>query len=317
MNKIKKISAAALAAALMTGTAVTANGEESQTKLLVCEDSLGNTGNLDGGYFRNSDGFFKLGEEELAKWRETGKFTTTSVECNVDLTDFLGWTGSFEGKYLQYAKKDADGNITERKVVHLDKENNKIELAYTLGVDWCYTRPDGYTVFTKYDDSGILTYGVYDPNGTKTENTIAADNYNCSTLVSGEYVGFLFTLDEESNNDDFEVNCNGYAIKKSGELISVYTTPNVIISESCNSTYVMYHTGPLSSYVICDAKTGKTYEARRIETSDGKHLGNLEFDQFQGDIYGTKAIIKDKGDYNNDIKYVLVDIDKINTDEDG
>ena len=64
MNKIKKISAAALAAALMTGTALTVNAEESQPKLLVAEYiCTENTLICGGGYFHDNDGFLNIGLE--------------------------------------------------------------------------------------------------------------------------------------------------------------------------------------------------------------------------------------------------------------
>lgn len=307
MNKFRKISAAALAAALMAGTAVTANAEETQTKLLISADIP--TENLvycGDDYISTDNGFFRVGEEELSKWRETGKFEPTSAESDLNVSGLLGISGGFANGYVQYAKTDADGNVTERYILHLDKANNKIETAYKLNGDWAYTRSDGYTFFAKYDDnSKKLTYGFYDPTGKKTEKTIAATNdWSCFTSTSGDCVGYI-SADTGTDEIDYAV----YSINKSGEVSRIYeTNPDsldaLIHSISCGSNYVLTNHGPINVATILNTNTNETYQIRAVETSDGGLYSNFEL----GAVYNTKAIVS--GNVNGDRKYALVDLNQ-------
>lgn len=197
MNKFRKISAAALAAALMAGTAVTANAEQSQAKLLTANPfNLNDSGYGGGGYFNTNDGFFKIGEEELEKWRETGKLEPVKIECDIDVSGLSNWSGSFvdEGSYAQFVKRDSDGNVTERYILHLDKANGKIETAYTLGADWCYTTNDGYTVLEPTSDveNGTFTVTVMKPDGTTFTNTIKSCVAHMDGAQWDDYVWYAY-----------------------------------------------------------------------------------------------------------------------------
>ena len=291
MNKIKKISAAALAAALMTGTALTVNAEESQPKLLIAEDSSMTAVTLyGGGYGSNSDGFFKLGEEELAKWQETGKLEVTRVESDVDLTVWNWWSGSFEGEYLQLTKKDADGNITERKVVHLDKENNKIELAYTLGADWCYTTPDGYTVLEPTSDveNGTVTITAMKPNGTTFTNTIKGCVAHMDGAQWDDYVWYTYRAVSDS---DSKYCCYVVVVEKlngswiDNKIYTVYgmgkdgTTTKIGVSDMCSCGSIEYCDSErvIVSYDDGVAYTNVVYSTTADEQYQFGYYGGIYF----------------------------------------
>ena len=303
----------------MTGTALTVNAEESQPKLLVAEYiCTENTLICGGGYFHDNDGFFKLGEEELAKWRETGNYSVTKIECDVDLTDFSGLCGDFEGEYLQFGKKDADGNITERKVVHLDKENNKIELAYTLGADWCYTLSDGYTMSFDQSDPE-LRINVYDPSGKKTTTSLTYTGdgkwwFSGGTSMGGDNVGYVLWLsarygDEEDNYEfgdvsyDYEV----YAIQKNDSLKLLDKNDEPVYGygyRGGNSNCVMYGHQTAPTPLGCwlySTDDNKVYQVGNALTMPGG--GQLSDLSLGGKLYGTKVVIK-----SNDELYALVDV---------
>ncbi|MBD5111638.1 MAG: WG repeat-containing protein [Ruminococcaceae bacterium] len=290
MNKFKRISAAALAAALMTGTALTVNAEESQPKLLIAEDFPTAANLYGGGYGSNSDGFFKLGEEEFAKWRETGKLEVTSVESEVDITDLEWWNGSFEGEYLQLAKKDADGNITERKVVHLDKENNKIELAYTLGADWCYTTPDGYTVLEPTSDveNGTITVTAMKPDGTTFTNTINGCVAHMDGAQWDDYVWYTYRAVSDS---DSKYCCYVVVVEKlkgswiDNKIYTVYgigkdgTTTKIGVSDmySCGSIEYCDSERVIVSYDDGVGYTNVVYSTTADEQYQFRYYGGIYF----------------------------------------
>lgn len=200
MNKFKKISATALAAALMVGTAVTANAEQSQAKLLTSNLDWTNVG-YSGGYFMTNEGVFKVGEEEFAKWRETGKLEPTKIECDIDTSGLGWWSGTFDN-YFQTTKKDADGNVTERYILHNNKETGKIETAYTLGADWCYTTNDGYTVLKPTSDveNGTFTVTVMKPDGTTFTNTIKSCVAHMDGAQWDDYVWYAYRAIDNGNS---------------------------------------------------------------------------------------------------------------------
>lgn len=325
----KKISAAVLTAALMAGTALTVNAEETHLNLLTARDfSTANMSSLGGGYFLNSNGIFKLGEEELANWRKTDEFKPTSIESNLNLDGLSFWSGDFTVGYVQLVKKDAEGNITERYVVHLDKENNKIKTAYTLDADWSYTTPDGYSMSCTFIESESKVWiSVFDPFGNET--TTALDrpddgnlSYGCAASKGGSNVGYLMWqtamyTDEDKSEDEFDCytyDYELYIIKKTGELElirkkdSVYDM-NLVVGFP---DYVVYGEISESTPVYCcyvySPKDGKMYPLGiDRKTPDGQYV---EFEELSAAPYGTKSIISGyiSIDGESNFGYVLADL---------
>lgn len=317
MNKFRKISAAALAAALMAGTALTANAEQSQVKLLTANPfDLNDSGYGGGGYFNTNDGFFKIGEEELEKWRETGKLDPVKIECDIDAAGLSGWSGSFdEGSYAQFVKRDSDGNVTERYILHLDKVKNKIEAAYTLGADWCYTRPDGYTfIYSISEDRTTMTYAVYSPDGKKVENTLTG--YDGVASVSDKYVGLvssmvsntsIFDDYDDISRDDYII----YGVLKDGtleEIDRIEKSYGVWFSAHLQEdAYVFYNANVpaiMGKTCIHSFTDNKSYDVGRRMDS-GIIIDNVSY------FYGTKAIVVSSGEQPS---YQLVNIGEDDTD---
>lgn len=163
---------------VLSSTVVVAQAEEAaELKLVTAPVSSLNgakeIGSMSGGYFSSDiKSYFKIGSEDVAKWRETGELNFSVVECEPDLADLDLWSGDLDGGYLQRVKRDANGNVTERRVVRIDKSANKISTVYTMPADsWGYTNPDGYSVsFVRSDKS--VTLNVYDPSGKITSSTL-------------------------------------------------------------------------------------------------------------------------------------------------
>lgn len=337
MNKFRKITAAVLAAALMAGTAVTANAEQSQAKLLTANPfNLNDSGYGGGGYFNTNDGFFKIGEEELEKWRETGKLEPVKIECDIDVSGLSNWSGSFvdEGSYAQFVKRDSDGNVTERYILHLDKANGKIETAYTLGADWCVTRPDGYT-FGLTESGSNLQVIVYDPFGKKTEKTLTYTgdgemwyNGGASASVDGNNVGYLVWQTAHYTNEEYKDGF-GYdsydyevlAVNKNGNIETIYKNSDVVYG------YGYYGVSPNS--LMFGEIYAPTPQMCKLYSEDSKKVYDIGIDIYFPDgssgynltsydkLYGTKTVIGfDK--YINEKaekRYALADVSK-NTKED-
>ena len=325
----KKISAAALATALMSGTALTVNAEESHLNLLTARDfSTANMSSLGGGYFLNSDGIFKLGEEELANWRKTGGFKPTSVESDLNLDGLSFWSGDFTVGYVQLVKEDTEGNITERCVVYLDKENNKIKTAYTFDADWSYTTPDGYSMSCTFSESeSKLWISVFDPFGNETTTAFERPedgnlSYGCASSKGGSNVGYLMWqtamyTDEDKGEDEFGCQTYDYElyiIKKTGEPELIRKKDSVY---GMNLTggfpdYVVYgeisELTPVYRYYVYSLKDGKTYPLGidRI-TPDGQYV---EFEELSAAPYDTKSIIGGciYTDSESNFGYVLADL---------
>lgn len=335
MNKFRKITAAALAAALMAGTAVMVNAEQSQAKLLTANPfNLNDSGYGGDGYFNTNDGFFKIGEEELEKWRETGKLEPVKIECDIDVAGLSNWSGSFvdEGSYAQFVKRDYDGNVTERYILHLDKANDKIETAYTLGADWCITRPDGYT-FGLTKSGSSLQVIVYNPSGKKTENTLTYTGdgemwFNGSASTSGDNVGYIVWQTAHYTNEEYkdEFGYDSYdyevlTVNKNGNLEKIYKNSDVVygmgnLSGSLNSFMFGETHGPSPfECKLYSEDNKKIYDVgMSIVLPDGSSRYNLtSYDK----LYGTNVVIG-FDEYINEKaekRYALVDVSK-NTNQD-
>lgn len=172
--KFRKVLCGSLAALMaLSTTAIVAQAEETaQFKLMTADLSKisdGNSYNFFGdGYLTDGKKFLRIGEEQIAEWSRTGKISAASVESDLDISGLSWWTGDFEGGYVQLVREDLNEKVTERYVVHLNKDSGKIETAYKLGADWCYTTSDGYTVLSPKSDvsGGTVSFTVMKPDGT-------------------------------------------------------------------------------------------------------------------------------------------------------
>lgn len=184
---------------VLSSTAITAQAEETaQFKLMTAGFSEISDGNsysfLGNGYLTDGKRFLRIGEEQISEWSKTGKISAALVESDLDISGLSWWTGDFEGGYVQLIREDSDGNVTERYVVHLNKDSGKIETAYKLGADWCYTTPDGYTVLSPTSDvgSGTVTFTVMKPDGTSFTSTLNSWVAHQDGAKWDDYVWFTY-----------------------------------------------------------------------------------------------------------------------------
>ena len=308
MNKIKKISAAALAAALMTGTALTVNAEESQPKLLIAEDfSTENLLYCGDGYLRNSDGFFRLGKEELAKWRETGNLEPVKIESDIDTSELSRRSGNFNGNYIQFSKDDDEGYATERYILRLDKEAGKIRKLLTRS-DWCFTSPYGYNFFCEQDGNDLYVMVQNLTGNTITGPVIGIEysgaggiqmyGYEWIGSYNDDIIGYV-KCQTDMSEDDY---CSIYelnAVKKDGELELIYKNDSLIedfrLVGTASNGILFYEISDADNhfdrwkYKIYSTDSNKVYEVGNAQ------LGGSDWYMFiegiASDLYGTKAII--------------------------
>lgn len=299
---------------VLSSTAIAAQADQAQLKL-----QTGNINNINWndsfkfyfgeGYFSDGSNFYKIGEKEISEWQNTGNFTYSNIEAAPNITGLNWWSGSFdgEGEYVQLCKRDAENNVLERYVVHLDKVSGKITTVYNPDVKWCYTRPDGYTVSYTNGDPNTLTLTVYDPTGKKTESTLTRNSGSSWSMYSssgtGKYVGYV-TWEKESTQDSFAGNHVFYGICKDGSL-EVLTEKNnyygysiASVGENYASLYDTRMIGMVSSLAVYSEETNEFY---LLGTSSSGSYNKISGSR----IYGTKAIVEI--DVGAETQYALVD----------
>lgn len=320
MNFFKKAGACIAAAALMLTTAVSAGAAETKLELLTASYSDLSVDRLssimyDGYYAFEKDGstvFFRIGEAELDEWRKTGQLTPTSIECGLDLSGFSWWSGDFSGGYAQYAKRGSDGNVTERTVVHIDKDNGKIEEAYKLGTEWSYTTPDGYTVLNSRQnvEDATVTIPVMKPDGTIFNTTLKSwvahmdgaewDDYVWVTymaVVSEKYCCYV-VVDEEPDGEILDERIyDVYAISKDGSADKIIDGLNAFsfrnIEQAGNETLVL-------SIIDTHGPIHVAFSA------DGKELCRYEW--YGSVSYVDNDVAVAKNTYGQDGDYCLIDL---------
>lgn len=284
MKLFKKIGTAALAASLMASTAIVAQAEETELKLLTADNNIVST--FGSNYFSNTSGeIIKIGEEEIAKWSKTGTLTPTVVKSDIDLSDKLWFYGNLaDGDYLQFSKQDSEGNVQERYLLHLDRTNNEITTAQTFGSSWCSTTQDGYTFSIVSIDvsTGEITYSVTSPTGEVKTNSLKSivahmdgakwDDYVWSYAYGVEnndkYVGYILT-DENYERNMFDYENDGcyciYGIQRNGEAHAIIRNWEAI---TCGGFY--YVDGEyLVIAFLGETNSGTAYYNASISESNG------------------------------------------------
>lgn len=314
--KFKKVLCGVTAAlTVLSSTMIAVQAESAELSLLTArfaevsdEESFNFFGN---GYFSDGKKIMRLGEEEIAEWSRTGKISVSSVETDFDVSGLSWWTGDFEGGYVQFVKEDNNENITQRYVVHLDEKSGKIETAYTLGSEWAYTMPDGYTILEPKGDvgSGTVSITVMKPDGTSFTNTIKSWIAHMDGAKWDDYVWFSYrvveddeyccyiVVDEKDGGSILDERIYAvYAIDKQGNATKIAgdikATACGGISVCQNKNMIVSLAGEYNYYALAlSANGGNTHE----------------FD-FYGDAYyigDNRAIVVNMGSNN----YNLVDID--------
>lgn len=325
MRLTKTICGITAALTVLSSTAIAAQAEQSQLKL-----QTGNIGNINwndsfkfyfgDGCFSDGSNFYRIGEKEISEWQNSGNFTYSNIEADLDITGLNWWSGSFdgEGEYVQLYKRDAENNVLERYVVHLDKASGKITNMYNPDVKWCYTRPDGYTVSYTNVNSNTLTLTVYDPTGKKTESTLTRNSGSGWSVYSssgtGKYVGYVTWEKEFTQYDEYMMgylagNQVFYGICKDGsleilrELNDYYDFSIASSGENYVSFYDTARVGRASILTVYSEES-KEFFSLGAESATGffnKITG--------GKIYSTKAIVEIKSGYGDSAKtqYALID----------
>lgn len=366
MRTLKRIAACVVAAtAAVTSVAVTASAEDSVHNLLTAEPSdienanyvnvfaggiIGYDNVDDPNVKYDIDGLVRL---DLEKWRETGEFSYTKVDTDLDMTDLRGmWTNfSSSGGYCQFAKVDAEGNILQCYVVRYDKENNAISTVYTITKDDVvdansgeftfspFTSADGYTfVITSNDtETGILTYVVYSPDGTPSDKKsmsydVTADYYNWNWYATrnDKYIMFLIARLVGGNSDDEVLpgaplgNFELYGVRKDGSLETINKTEGYVTYDfaSCDDNFVSWRgthlLGIVEQVSVYSTESKKTYNLdRSIKIAGDETSISPEKVTY---VNGTTAIVcsqeytKDDVNYRN---YALIDLEKSSSNEWG
>jgi len=323
---------------LLSSVAITAQAEETELKLLtvklsdVLEEKNFKYG-LGDGYFTDSRKFYRIGESEIAEWRETGEFKLTNIESDLNLNGLTWWNGSFTSEYVQFAKQDANGNVTERTVVSIDKVNEKVKTAYTLGSDWCYTTNDGYTVFAPTSDvgSGIVSVTIMKPDGTSFTTTLKSLVAHLDGAKWDDYVWFKYCavddekyccyvlVDEKTEGNILDERIYAvYGIGKDGSLTKIVGNINASssggIEHASGKNLVVSFAGDNYYDMAFSADTGEAYRFDyygSISYCDGKvAIGNRSYDTKNGydliDLKTGKTLVNYPYIYGNDKGIFLV-----------
>lgn len=150
---------------------------------------------IGGGYYlcRDKEGtafkFIYIGNEEISKWRETGKFIWKDVECNIelDLENYYGCNSepSEEGNFFGIVLRN--DKYIEFYYCESSDDHTRITAELFNNVFWAYVNPDGY-VFAK--QFGHYCFG----KGTEISEIDFGDtDYSQGfSLNTGEYIGGVF-----------------------------------------------------------------------------------------------------------------------------
>ncbi len=232
--KFKRTAASVLAAlTAVSAVSVCAFAEENKVELTTLDltDEMKYMEYLGDGYFLYGsnaayiDGFVHLEKDD------NGELTFTDVETDIDFSEknIAWWNGNNDGngEYFQLYKKDENGNVAKRYVMHIDAAANKVTTAYTMPADWSYTADDGYTVAIDGD-----SYVVYDPKGkvksTQANKTNPGYYGVTASMYGNKYAGYYIEKSNEKvvedSGDRFVYNdYTLYGIDKKGKLVELYT----------------------------------------------------------------------------------------------
>lgn len=357
MKKLKRIVAGVLAATIAAGSlTVGASAASAKMKLrTVSIDKIEGASGFDSlgdGYYsvENSadpnlsydiDQIVYIGKDELESWQKTGKISYKKVKTDVDMTDLLR-NGYFtaDGEYLQLVTCDKDRNILKGYIVSHNEKNTKLTTAYTKGSDWCYTRPDGYSVEAKWNKAKTaFTVTITAPDGTKKSKKLTykgeGDAWESMYAVdgTGKYVAYmLWKTNEYTDNiydseDTLQYNQSQsfilYGVKKNGKLDTLFNYKGDdrwgrrgaysfgIDSSGSNFVSFWYQCPPRPTpSMVYLSDSGKMVSFEGVLNKDGVYGS---FWGISDKVYGSRAIVQ-LGIYNSETKstdtnyYVLADL---------
>lgn len=334
----KKIGAAALAAALMASTAVTASAAEQMELLTAPTSSVGSTEDhgvyyCGDGIFLSAEGVFYVGEDEIASWQETGELKPKTVKADFDLKEIdTWWTGGFAngGEYIQMVSTDDNGNVKGNRVIaKLDRKNATLTTAYTAPQSWSYTRSDGYTIRSGMMNDKLLLVEVIGPDGKGSDTTLTYNGngdlwyHTVANEGTGKYVGYImWQADKRVNEFGFdEYDYVLYGVDKNAKLVELVKGTDCGMGiHGASENYVVWGARPMArsySYCVYMPDSGKNYDLGFQVMKDGDNGREFYYiNGVSGDkIYGTKAVLTVSSSESEDTRYILTDIAKLNNGE--
>lgn len=334
----KKIGAAALAAALMASTAVTASAAEQMELLTTPASIIGDTAKDTGvyycgdGVFLSSKGAFYIGEDEIANWQKTGELTPKTVKTDFDLTKVnRKWSGDLDNSgFIQVISTDNNGNAKDRYIVKFDRKNAALNTVYTKPADWCYTRSDGYTFESNYTDAAEKTakISVTSPDGITNTSTLTYSGNGGSwysafaSLGTGKYIGYvLWQTDTRVNEFGFdEYDYVLYGVDKNAKLVEFTKGTDCGMGMyGTGENYVVWGALPMARsmrYHVYLPDSGKDYDIGSMLYKEGaaENAKYYAINGISGDkVYGTKAILSVDAPQSGGTRYVLADISKVSS----
>lgn len=265
--KLKKLTASILAAALaLTAIPLTVSAEAEETEklpLVTAELSeIHGAAALDyvgrGVYFYSVDGEIKgavrISDEELKKWRKTGKLKFTDLDTEDIFTDSTlkyGWYYDCtfaDGDYMTLSAKDSAGNEVSRIAVRYDEAANSIvkvkelEKLYRESYNYCMITHNGTTLSVASDTQNRkVTVKAIAADGTELftnthDFSCFGDYINdekdrqlyniCINVLSDETLYYIMQLTEESDSG-ISGETALYAVDYKGEMKEIARIGNV------------------------------------------------------------------------------------------
>lgn len=340
--KFRKVLCGSIAALMaMSTTAIVAQAEETEQVKLVTVSTSEVCGEDSFVYYLGANCFtdsnnniYMLSDKALEDWKKTGKADFGKLNCDTDISGMVNWSGNLDDGYFQFAKLDSDNNVTERKVVHLDKASGTVKLSYTLPVRWSFTNPDGYSISFNNTSPKTVDVIVYDPTGKETTKTFTFDGngyawFNGGASYGGKYVGYFMWKSSEGATEVYgdSLTVYGYevyGVRKDGELDLINKNAETygFGYRRCNENCVAWGDQGLARafYVkLYSVEDNKTYDIG--DTFTYKHVGESGFyimglGSVYGKIHDERVILGDKiGSADDGMRYILVKLNDGSTAE--
>lgn len=199
-TKIRKCIASFAAAALLCGSmGTTAAAEQDMLELVVSDISVSRAfgENIFRANINGEEKTVRIDGEDIANLRETGELTYDEIAVPDAFKD-TGW-GLYNnqlfrgGGYGQAVTRDDSNTVTGEYFVHLNNDENKIEVVDEAPADaYVMISSDGYIASSEIsqNDEGLytLTFNIEAPDGTVNSATV-------SDIVSYHYYLFSHNAD--------------------------------------------------------------------------------------------------------------------------
>ena len=287
-------------------------------------------------YILYSDSYravYRIGSDEIKKWRSSGKLKATKITVDSDITKYIWKYNSSVslkyGDYTYFSYKD-NNNITHYYILKYEKDKNKLTEIYTT-TNYIGISSDGTMSEFIYDSNKkVLTLKILNSNGklVKKHTYDLGDNcyWYCYAFEFGSqyaYVTYWKEKDRDTNSNDYDklfkvgnhyiIGTNGKQ-KKISDLIWAFG----FIAKGKN--YVAFEAPPADSVRnVYLTEKNKTYNLDSISNfSTGEYKVNYKYYEligFANELFGTKAIgqyqYTDNSDPNNkkyEYKYALVNV---------